>query len=155
MVAPILNQGDVLDLKVVSPELGDKVPRPCAGSSTSWAASYLYAAQKMGGRGVALGSDINGAACLPAPRFGTFAGYGTRGDARRESLRREQIDGQVNGVRYAGQIRDYRWHRFDESGPGAYDKKSARSGKGSRSMRPATTPGPTGTARQISPNSAW
>ncbi len=29
----------------------------------------------------------------------------------------------MNGVRYARPIRDYRWHRFDESGPGAYDKE--------------------------------
>jgi microsomal dipeptidase-like Zn-dependent dipeptidase len=123
IIGPILNQGDVLDVGNVLPELADKVPHPCAGSSTSWASSYLYAVEKMGGRGVAMGSDINGAAALPGPRFGTYAAYGTRGDNRRLPLRRAQIDAQTNGVRYATPIRDYRWYRFDESGSHAYDRE--------------------------------
>ncbi len=123
VVAPILNQGDVLDFDNVVPEWGHKVPRSCAASSTAWASSYLYAVKKMGGRGVAIGSDVNGAAGMPGPRFGTFAAYGTRGDNHRLLLRRAQIDAQVNGVRYATPIRDYRWHRFDEGGPKAYDRE--------------------------------
>lgn len=123
IIAPILNQGDVLDFDNVMPELGHKVPQSCAGSSTAWASSYLYAVNKMGGRGVAIGSDVNGAASMPGPRFGTYAAYGARGDKHREPLRRAQIDAQTNGVRYATPIRDYRWHRFDESGPQAYDRE--------------------------------
>ncbi len=38
-------------------------------------------------------------------------------------LRRGQIDAQKNGVRYSTPIRDYRWHRFDEGGPEAYDRE--------------------------------
>ena len=121
MVAPILNQGDVPDLDCVVPEFGAKVPRPSAGSSTCWAEGYLYAVSRMGGRGVAIGSDINAAAGLPAPRFGTFAAYAAARDPHRVALRRSQIDNQVNGVRYDTPIRDYRWHRFDASGAGAYD----------------------------------
>ena len=121
VVAPILNQGDVLDFGNVVPEWGHKVPQSCAGSSTAWASAYLYAVKKMGGRGVAIGSDVNGAAGMPGPRFGTFAAYGARDDTHRLPLRRAQIDAQVNGVRYATPIRDYRWHRFDESGPHAYE----------------------------------
>jgi microsomal dipeptidase-like Zn-dependent dipeptidase len=123
IVAPLLNQGDVLDFGLVAPELGDKVPESCAGSSTAWASSYLYAVKKMGGRGVAMGSDVNGAAGLPGPRFGTYAAYGVCGDKHRLPLRRTQIDAQVNGVRYSTPIRDYRWHRFDESGAQAYDRE--------------------------------
>ncbi len=123
IVAPILNQGDILDFDNVLPHLGHKVPRSCAGSSTAWASSYLYAVEKMGGRGVAMGSDVNGAASMPGPRFGSYAAYGARGDNHRLKLRRAQIDAQVNGVRYATPIRDYRWHRFDESGPAAYDRE--------------------------------
>jgi hypothetical protein len=123
VVAPILNQGDVLDFENVIPELGYKVPNSCAGSSTAWASAYLYAVQKMGGRGVAIGSDVNGAASMPGPRFGSFAAYGAFGDKHRLPLRRAQIDAQTNGVRYATPIRDYRWHRFDEGGPNAYDKE--------------------------------
>jgi microsomal dipeptidase-like Zn-dependent dipeptidase len=121
VVAPILNQGDVLDFGNVVPEWAHKVSQSCAGSSTAWASAYLYAVKKMGGRGVAIGSDVNGAAGMPGPRFGTFAAYGACGDDHRVPLRRAQIDAQVNGVRYATPICDYRWHRFDESGPNAYD----------------------------------
>jgi microsomal dipeptidase-like Zn-dependent dipeptidase len=123
VVAPILNQGDVLDFDLVDPEQGHKVPKSCAGSGTAWASAYLYAVKQMGGRGVAMGSDINGAAALPGPRFGTFAAYGAHGDRHRIPLRRAQIDAQVNGVRYSTPIRDYRWYRFDDGGAGSYDRE--------------------------------
>jgi microsomal dipeptidase-like Zn-dependent dipeptidase len=130
IVAPILNQGDVMDCGNVLPHLANKVPVSCAGSSTAWATSYLYAVEKMGGRGVAIGSDINGAAALPGPRFGTYAAYGVHGDQHREQFRREQIDAQRNGVRYATPLRDYRWHRFDEGGSHAYDREERESWQG-------------------------
>jgi microsomal dipeptidase-like Zn-dependent dipeptidase len=122
VVAPIINQGDIAGLRRSMPGLSDKIPNPCAGSSTSWAQAYLYAAGKMGGRGVAIGSDINGAAGLPGPRFGTFAAYGASPDARRSSERRDEIDCQTNGVAYSSPIRDYRWYRFEHSGAGGYDE---------------------------------
>jgi hypothetical protein len=77
----------------------------------------------MGGRGVALGSDINGAAGLPGPRFGTNSAYGAHHDARRLKERRKEIDEQTNGVAYRTPIRDHRWHRFESSGPGSYDEE--------------------------------
>jgi len=123
MVAPILNQGDIAGLRRAAPELADKVPNPCAGSSTSWAQAYLYAVKLMGGRGVALGSDINGGAALPGPRFGTYSAYGACDDACRMSGRRTQIESQTAGVRYDTPLSDYRWFRYDDSGPGAYDEQ--------------------------------
>jgi microsomal dipeptidase-like Zn-dependent dipeptidase len=125
IVAPILNQGDIAGLRRCLPELAAKIPEPCAGSSTSWAQAYLYAVAKMGGRGVALGSDINGAAGLPGPRFGTFAGYGARNDALRTTERRGEIDRQANGVAYLQPIRDHRWHRFEATGAGGYDEEES------------------------------
>jgi microsomal dipeptidase-like Zn-dependent dipeptidase len=123
VVAPILFQGDIAGLKRGMPELAAKIPEPCASSSTSWAQAYLYAVVKMGGRGVAIGSDINGAADLPGPRFGTSAAFGTQNDARRVLERRGEIECQKNGVAYRQPLRDYRWHRFNNSGPGAYDEE--------------------------------
>jgi microsomal dipeptidase-like Zn-dependent dipeptidase len=123
IVAPILNQGDVMDCGNVLPHLANKVPKSCAGTSTAWATGYLYAVEKMGGRGVAIGSDVNGAAAMPGPRFGTYAAYGTHGDSHRLPLRRPQIDAQKNGVRYDTPLRDYRWYRFDEGGSHAYDRE--------------------------------
>ena len=124
VVSPILNQGDIAGLRQGMPELAGKIQASCAGSSTAWAEAYLYVVAKTGGKGVAMGSDINGAACLPGPRFGTSAAYGARRDARREPHRREEIDNQTNGVAYREPIRDYRWHRFEPSGSSGYDEET-------------------------------
>jgi hypothetical protein len=121
MVAPILNQADLAGPARVMPELSDRLPPRCAGSSTAWAEAYLYALVKMNGRGVAIGSDVNGMAGLPCPRFGPRAAYYVRGDALREPQRRVEIDRQANGVRYAAPLRDYRCFRFEDGGPGGYD----------------------------------
>ena len=126
VVAPIINQGDIAGLRRSMPELADKIPHPCAGSSTSWAQAFLYAVNKMGGRGVAMGSDINGAAALPGPRFGSFAAFGTHRDALREVKRRGEIDQQTNGVAYATGLRDHRWYRFDPSGTSGYDEEEGK-----------------------------
>jgi microsomal dipeptidase-like Zn-dependent dipeptidase len=120
IVAPILNQGDIAGLRQAAPELAHKLPAPCGGSSTSWAQAYVYTLHKMGGRGVAIGSDINGAATLPGPRFGTLAAFGASDDPLRAAQRRDEIDCQFNGVAYDTPIRDYRWFRFLESGLGGY-----------------------------------
>lgn len=122
IVSVILNQGDLAGLCRGLPEWADKVPEPCAGSSTSWAQAYLYAVNKSGGRGVAIGSDINGAAALPGPRFGMFAAYGARDDKRRNAARRGEIDRQTNGVAYTEKLHDYRWFHFPSGGPGGYDE---------------------------------
>jgi hypothetical protein len=123
VVAPIINQGDIAGLRRCMPQLSNKIPAPCAGSSTAWAQAYLYAAAKMAGRGVAIGTDVNGAAGLPGPRFGTFAAFGASTDARRKAERRSEIDSQTNGVAYTSPIRDYRWYRFEHSGSGGYEEE--------------------------------
>ncbi|RPI85847.1 MAG: hypothetical protein EHM41_09910 [Chloroflexi bacterium] len=123
MVSALLNQGDIAGLRRTMPELATKIKATCAGTSTSWAEAYLYAVSKMGGKGVAMGSDINGAACLPGPRFGTYAAYGAHDDVRRIPQRRGEIDCQTNGVAYRQPIRDYRWHRFEPSGAGGYSEE--------------------------------
>jgi microsomal dipeptidase-like Zn-dependent dipeptidase len=123
IVSPIWNQGDMAGLLRAMPELAHKVPHPSAGSSTSWAQAFLYVSKLMGGRGVAMGSDINGAATLPGPRFGTLAAFGARNDAFRVQQRRAEIDSQTNGVLYDNPLRDYRWYHFLESGAGGYDQQ--------------------------------
>jgi microsomal dipeptidase-like Zn-dependent dipeptidase len=122
IVAPLLNQGDIAGLRRGLPELAPKVPEPCAGSSTSFAQAYLYAVSKTGGLGVALGSDINGAAGLPGPRFGTNAAYYSRDDRTRRNQRRGEIDRQTNGVAYDQPPQDTRWFRYPSSGLGGYDE---------------------------------
>jgi hypothetical protein len=51
----------------------NNVANDCPGSSKSWAQNYLYAVDKMGGRGVGWGSETNGITTMPAPRFGSDA----------------------------------------------------------------------------------
>jgi microsomal dipeptidase-like Zn-dependent dipeptidase len=123
VIAPIINQGDIAGLRRCIPELADKISTPCTGSSTAWAQAYLYTVARTGGRGVAIGTDVNGAAALPGPRFGPFAAFGARDDQRRMEVRRREINQQANGVAYDEPMLDYRWHRFDAADPGAYDEE--------------------------------
>ncbi len=67
-----------------------------------------------------MGTDINGAAGLPGPRFGPFAAYGVLGDERRITDRRGEIERQINGVAYDEPHPDYRWYRFESSLEGGY-----------------------------------
>jgi hypothetical protein len=105
----------------------------------------------MGGRGVAIGTDINGAAGLPCPRFGPFASYGVNEDDRRIAQRRGELERQTNGVAYNEPIRDYRWHRF-ESKLRRLQTKMRISGRPFPSTSQATTPGFTSIRKKISPN---
>ena len=69
LVAPILRQGSTHDIGF---DPGG-VPNDCGQSSKSWAQAYLATVDAMGGPGhasVGLGSDFNGMAGEPAPRFG-------------------------------------------------------------------------------------
>ena len=56
-------------LRRCMPELADKIRSQCR-LGTAWAQAYLYTVAKTGGRGVAIGTDVNGAAGLPVRRFG-------------------------------------------------------------------------------------
>jgi len=120
IIGPITDQGDVRPVSDVLPSLQGKVQGDCAGSSKAWAQAYLYAVEKMGGRGVGLGTDTNGFAKLPGPRFGLNASYfldytiqGMGLDARRRHLRRPQVEAQSNGVHYDTPIADARHYRFE------------------------------------------
>ena len=56
------------------------VPFDCGNSDESWAQVYLYATDHMNGGAVGIGSDFNGLAGEPAPRFGPDACDGDRSD---------------------------------------------------------------------------
>ena len=131
----------------------DKVPRPCAGSSTSWAQAYLYAVEKMGGRGVAIGSDINGAAALPGAALRHLRRLRRAGDDhRRERLRRGQIDGQTNGVRYARADPRLPLVPLRRERPGRLRRGGARDLAGHRAVQGRLQPlDPTGTRQDDMP----
>lgn len=95
----------------------------CDDTSTTWKHSYEYAIDHMGGRGIALGSDANGLATFPKPRFGTDACLGAHGDDYRVKLLGELADRQRNGVRYDTRfgrmgLADAGTKRFDDYGDG-------------------------------------
>jgi microsomal dipeptidase-like Zn-dependent dipeptidase len=74
LVAVILHQGDRSEMRAYQQADGSvRVPYTCDNSSEAWAQAYLYAVEQMQGGAVAIGSDFNGLAGLPAPRFGSEA----------------------------------------------------------------------------------
>ncbi|MFI6990736.1 membrane dipeptidase [Nonomuraea wenchangensis] len=98
------------------------VQNDCAGSARSFAQALTYLSEAMGGRRIALGTDVNGVGQLPGPRFGPCAAAGMRTEADQpphRASRREQVFAQRGGVRYDGPITDYRAHRFSDGGFGA------------------------------------
>jgi microsomal dipeptidase-like Zn-dependent dipeptidase len=102
------------------------VANDCAGSARSFAQSLCYLSNAMSGRGVAIGTDINGVSQLPGPRFGPRGAAGVRAPVDqvvRAALglpsRREQVLVQAGGVRYDTAVVDYRAHRFADGGSGA------------------------------------
>jgi len=77
----ILHQGSTYEIKQYQrPDGTYPVPFVCGNSSEAWAQAYLYGAEKMRSKpsdrwpedppAVAIGSDFNGLAGMPAPRFG-------------------------------------------------------------------------------------
>jgi microsomal dipeptidase-like Zn-dependent dipeptidase len=114
IVSPITNQGDVRRVLPGS---------ECEGASTSWMQAYAYAVERMGSIGVGLGTDMNGLAQEPLPRFGPYACIArtrANGDdharqvpglTMRQTLRRD-ADAQEGGVTYDRPIVTARAHRF-------------------------------------------
>lgn len=82
MVAPILVQGKTHEIASVGFPAHD-----CSQSSKSWAQTYLYLQGVMGNVPIGLGSDLNGLAGLPAPRFGPDACAGNSAEAALQSNR--------------------------------------------------------------------
>jgi microsomal dipeptidase-like Zn-dependent dipeptidase len=122
MVAPQLLQGDIRPAYMADPAVPNRGFTDSAGSSTSFANAYLYAVSKMRRGPVAFGSDCNGFATLPGPRFGPNAAYhlsnGNTTDPARAHLRESQTAAQRNGVRYPPKWRGDRsptispWHHY-------------------------------------------
>src|SRR5262249_51267231 len=104
MVAPITVAKDLKSW-------GTSVPNDCAGSTKSWAQSYLYALDKMGGKAVALSTDYT-LVVQSGPRFGFKACYENnyRQDqiSRQADLSSAPHDPTPNGVRYDTPIQDLR-----------------------------------------------
>ncbi|MBI1256684.1 MAG: hypothetical protein GC204_04380 [Chloroflexi bacterium] len=124
IVSVLLNQPNVRDFdgpNGLKATASATVANNCAGSSRSWAQAYLYALEVMHGTNVALGSDVNGLAGLPGPRFGTNAAYRLEGDSFRDPdgrLRLQQAESQANGVRYKQPLLNAQAERFNGT---AYD----------------------------------
>jgi hypothetical protein len=93
------------------------VANDAPGSAKSWAQAYRWLVERMGGDGVAIGTDINGMAGQAAPRFGLNACYELRkqdGETpERAVARRDAVYAQRNGVRYDRELVDHRAYRFE------------------------------------------
>jgi len=86
MLAPILNQGNLAQVKTYErTDGGTQVRADCGSSSKGFAQAYFYAVDQMKAHkrsdsvlGVGFGSDFNGLVATPAPRFGKHACDGDR-----------------------------------------------------------------------------
>jgi microsomal dipeptidase-like Zn-dependent dipeptidase len=104
MLAPIPTTADVRSARAWIGAEADTVANDCAGSSKSWAQSYLFATRVAGDRNVGIGSDMNGLVAHSNPRFGEFACRGGGLDHPRSPRERETFhpNWQRNAVRYRG-----------------------------------------------------
>jgi microsomal dipeptidase-like Zn-dependent dipeptidase len=78
VIAPILHQGDHQELDdFPTPTGAAAIPNDCAHSAKSFVQAYRYAVAELKSKsqrpGIGFGSDINGFAGMPAPRFGPYA----------------------------------------------------------------------------------
>ncbi len=128
--------GGMVGVQFISSGVGvswrDQIPLDCDSSSKGFLQMLLYANEMMGADGsVTFGSDVSGFAEMPAPRFGTDACPGARGDElRRAGGRiRAQALAQSSGVRYSTPVRSIGAWRFPLHGKGddvAYTKREAK-----------------------------
>jgi microsomal dipeptidase-like Zn-dependent dipeptidase len=79
MVNPIVRQGTLEEIATAS---FSSVPHVCGGTTNSFAQAYLYAVNGMAGAPVGIGTDFNGFAGLPGPRYGPDACPGGGGSDR-------------------------------------------------------------------------
>ena len=73
VVSLIPHQGGRTRIREFASSSGPPVPFTCGESSQAWAQVYLYATRHLGLDAVGVGSDMNGLAGMPAPRFGPRA----------------------------------------------------------------------------------
>jgi hypothetical protein len=117
LVAPILIQNQSGQCSHGQGSVASNNP----GSSRSLAQAIQYASFFLRGRGVATGSDVNGAAPLTSPRFGPNGSFYLPDDAdfakAHGRTRRDDVLAQRDGVLYASALREYRNARFPDSDP--------------------------------------
>jgi len=89
LFAPILNQGNLKEVKTYERKQGTQIVVDCGSSSKGFAQAYFYAVDQVkrfraDGRviGVGFGSDLNGLVASPSPRFGKYACDGDRKKAQ-------------------------------------------------------------------------
>jgi hypothetical protein len=113
------------------PEVNDPpVTNDCPGTTKSFAQGYQYVTDKLskgpfGPLGVALGTDLNVLLAGLGPRFGPQSASGLAGEIGainakwQDDIRKERLDcaeAQDKGVHYSTPLRDWRAHRFPDSG---------------------------------------
>jgi microsomal dipeptidase-like Zn-dependent dipeptidase len=116
VVGVLTNQGFVEDGPQGSP------PNDCDTSSKSFAQAYLYAVRAMGGKGgVGLGTDFNGLAGQPGPRFDR---QGCRASVQQQKRQNARLvyDGQIliDGVPLTSSVIGNRQFDFNDEGLAQY-----------------------------------
>lgn len=100
----IKKSGGVIGLMLGSPNVARQwdpyTTNNCDGSSSSFFQSFSYLNHLLDGQGVTIGSDFNGYAKIPGPRFGSNACYDAGKDNFRKKLQNSQAAQQSNPVIY-------------------------------------------------------
>ena len=78
-----------------------QIANDCAGTAKTFGQSYLYSLEKLQGRNIGLGTDIDGVIPLPGPRFGPQSAFGL--NPTNLAHRYQQVQAQANGVLYSPQ----------------------------------------------------
>jgi microsomal dipeptidase-like Zn-dependent dipeptidase len=73
-----------------------EIPDDCAGTSKTFGQNYLYVFEKLRGRQIAFGTDIDGFIAAPGPRFGPQSAFGIH------STSKVQRDNQVRAQKHDG-----------------------------------------------------
>ncbi|MDP1825936.1 MAG: membrane dipeptidase [Archangium sp.] len=129
-LALIRKLGGVVGVQLVSKGVGvswrDRVPLDCDASSKGFLQLVAYGVEHLGG--VAIASDVGGFATLPAPRFGTEACPGARGDAVRSAngRLRSQALAQRNGVQYQTKLTSIGPWRFPQKNGAPFTDEETR-----------------------------
>ena len=121
-VSPLTHQGSTHHVR----QYGSKVANDCSNSSKTFAQAYLYAVDRMRGGAVGLGTDWNGFAGQPGPRFGLedcpgdllpsfqgggvsypFSLFGMTGALGKSVTGDRTFDFNVDGLAHAGMLPDF------------------------------------------------
>ena len=130
MVAPIIAQGNLAEIKTWMRPDGTSIRHVCGSTANSYLQAYLYAVERMNGGPVGIGTDFNGFAGVPGPITGPDACPGktapntpppaqlsypftaavTGAQMQRSQIGQKTFDINTDGLAHVGMLPDFIAH---------------------------------------------